>query len=99
MPSKLSSPCGTPADELRQLGHLVFAHVTIDVLRQFLDLELAAEPLAEKRDVVTDDGADVEQRRLRMRTQRRQEFFQRLGGVCGCLAGASVCFRIILAPT
>ena len=73
MPSKVSSACGKRWLRNSGSSELVLADVAIDVLRQFLDLELAAEPLAEEGDVVSDDRTNVEQRRLRMRAERRQE--------------------------
>jgi len=88
----------TFAEEHRQLGQFVFADMPIDVLRQLLHLELAAETLAEECHVVADDRTNVEQRRLRMRAERRQELLQRFGGMGRRLGSAAVCFRIILAP-
>ena len=66
MPSKLPDSCGKRLDsDAGELVELVFADVTIDVLRQILDDDLAAELLAEEADVGADDRTEIEQHRLR----------------------------------
>ncbi len=62
----------------RQLVELAFTDVSIDVLAQVLDDDLAAELLAEEADVGADDRAEIEQHRLRARTQAANEARQDL---------------------
>ncbi len=54
--------------------------ITIEIGEQIFEDDLAAEALAEERDVRADDRPEVHQDRRFARRQGRQEFSQRLGG-------------------
>ena len=62
------------------------AHVLLDVGVEILDEHLAAERLAEERQVRPDDRAEIEQHRSVLRLERAQELAERLRAVA---AGAS----------
>ena len=64
----------------RQLVERAGPRVPVEVGEQILDEQLAAEPLAEERDVGADDRAEIdEHRRLRLAGERREELREGLG--------------------
>ena len=69
--------------ERGELLEHAFTDVAIDVLRQILDDDLAAELLAEETDVGADDRTEIEQHRLRARAQAGDETRQHLGRMDG----------------
>ena len=78
--------CPTPAGSasIRNAGKsssLSFTDVTVDVLGQILDDDLAAELLAEEADVGADDRTEIEQHRLRPRTEAGDETREHFGWV------------------
>ena len=68
----------------------------IDILEEVLDQNLAAQLLAEERDVGADDRTEVEQQRLRFRAQAREKLGERLGGMDGRVGAAVSGVRLVL---
>ena len=80
MPSTDPSSCFKP--RLQILGERDFRvlRIAIEIAEQIFEDDLAAETLAEKRDVRADDRSEVHQDRGLARCQARQKLSQRLGG-------------------
>ena len=73
--------------------------VTVDVLRQIFDDDLAPQLLAKETDVGADDGTEIEENRLGARAQTRNETSQHLRWVDGCIRGTSLRLSVFLATT
>ena len=100
MPSMLPDSCGKRLDNARrELVELAFANVTIDVLRQILDDDLAAELLAEEAHVGADDRTEIEEHRLRARAQARDEARQHLRRVHGRIGRTDIGVGVFLTAT
>ncbi len=82
-----------------KLLELPFRDVPIDVLEEILDDDLAAELLAEERDIGADDRAKIEQQRLRSRVETREKLGERLGGMSGRVGAAVSGVRLVLPFT
>src|SRR6185436_21079978 len=82
---------GEPLHQERgQLIEQTVPHMTIDVLRQILDDDLATKLLAEKTDVGTNHGTEIEEYRLRAGTQAGNETRKHLGRVHRCIRGTDL---------
>src|SRR5690606_36205995 len=68
-------------EELRQVGNRALLDVRLDIRRDILDADAAAELLAEEVDVAPHDGPEIEQDGTLASLQGGQELLQCLGGL------------------
>ena len=81
IPSTLSASCGNRVVQERgQFGRPVLPLEPVEIREHVLDEDLAAELLAEVRDVRPDHGAEIEERGRRAGLERGDELLQRLRG-------------------